>query len=384
MATATDIYLDNGATTRVADQVATAMLACLREDFGNPSSAHRLGIGAARLIKAARESLFAAIGDERGAAGELYFTSGGTEADALGVLGAARAHAGRGRHLVLTAIEHPAVLGAAKQLEAEGFRATVVPVSADGVVSADAMAAAMTDETVVVACMLVNNELGTILPVADVARAVKARRREAHVHCDAVQGLGKLPIDVRALHADSVAFSAHKLHGPKGAGALWLKKGARLQPLWTGGGQQGGVRSGTENVPGIVGLCEAARLATTDLVAQVDRVTALRDRLLAAIAAAGVAARVNCAGAPRVPHITSLAFPGLPAEPLLHALEARGVYVSAGSACASKDKGPSHVLKAIGLRDDVGTLRVSLSRYTTADDVDRAAQVLAAEAKALG
>jgi cysteine desulfurase len=377
------IYLDNAATTRVADEVAAIMLACLREDFGNPSSAHRLGIGAARRVKTARETFYAAIGDERGTGGELYFTSGGTEADALGVLGAARALAGRGRHVVVTAIEHPAVLGAAKLLDGEGFTHTIVPVGTAGAATPDAIAAAMTAETVVVACMLVNNELGTIQPIAEIVRAVKRRRGEAHVHVDAVQGLGKLPIDVRALGADSVAFSAHKLHGPKGAGALWVKKGARVLPLWSGGGQQLGVRSGTENVPGIAGFAEAARLAVQDLTSETARVTQLRDSFLAALEAANLGARVNCAATPRVPHITSIGFPGVPAEPLLHALEAKGVFVSAGSACASKDKGPSHVLKAIALPDDVGTLRVSFSRATTPADVTAAAQAIVSEARCL-
>lgn len=377
------VYLDNAATTRVLPEVAEVVIACLREDFGNPSSAHRAGIAAAARLKTARAEVAAALGDERQSLGDLYFTSGGTEADALGVAGAARARAGRGKHVVITAIEHPAVLGAAKQLEGEGFRVTTVPVEDSGVVRADAVAAALTDETVVVACMLVNNELGTIQPVAEVARLAHARRADIHVHCDAVQALGKTVVDVRALGADSVAVSAHKLHGPKGAGALWLRKQARVAPLWTGGGQQQGVRPGTENVAGIAALGAAARIATSDLPAEIDRVTALRDRLAAAILDGIPGARVNCAGAPRVPHILSIGLRGVPAEPLLHALEARGVYVSAGSACASKSKGPSHVLKAIRLPDDVATLRLSFSRETTADDVAHAAEILVAEAKGL-
>jgi cysteine desulfurase len=378
------VYLDNAATTRVAPEVVRVIEECLREDFGNPSSAHRVGIAAEARVKAARLTLLAALGDEGGAAGDVIWTSGGTEADALGVLGAARAHARRGKHLVVSAIEHPAVLGAAKQLEAEGFTTTVVPVTKDGVVTPEAVQAAMTDETVVVAVMMVNNELGTIQDVATIARAAKAPRAHVHVHCDAVQGLGKVPLDVTALGADSVAVSAHKLHGPKGAGALWLKKGARLQALWSGGGQQGGLRSGTLAVPMIAALAEAARLATAALASERVRVEGLRARLVEEVVAAGLGAQVSCAGAPRVPHIVSLALPRLPAEPLLHALEARGVYVSAGSACASQHKGPSHVLQAIGVADDVATLRVSFSRETTEDDVATAARALVEEARALG
>jgi cysteine desulfurase len=378
------IYLDNAATTRVAPEVLETVVACMAEDFGNPSSAHRLGIAAAGRLKAAREILGRALGDERGAAGDLLWTSGGTEADALGVAGAARARAGRGKHLVVTAIEHPAVLGACQQLEAEGFTTRLVPTSRDGVVAPEAVAAAMTEATIVVACMLVNNELGTIQPVAEVARAARARRAEIHVHCDAVQALGKIPVDVRALGVDSVAVSAHKIHGPKGVGALWLRRGARVAPLWSGGGQQNGLRSGTENVPGIAGLARAAELATAGLEEQAARVGALRDRLVERVLGAGLGARVNAAAAPRVPHIASLAFPGIPAEPLLHALEARGVYVSAGAACKSRGHGPSHVLKAIHLGDDVGTVRVSLSGHTRADEVEAAAEALLAAVAELG
>jgi len=377
------IYLDNAATTRVAPEVLEVVAACMGADYGNPSSAHRMGIAAARRLEAARAALGAALGDERGERGDLLFTSGGTEADALAVLGAARAHAGRGRHLVATAVEHPAVLGALKQLQADGWATTLVPVDTDGVVAAAAVAAAVRDDTTVVACMLVNNELGVILPVAEAARAARARRAAVHVHCDAVQALGKLPVDVVALGVDSLAVSAHKLHGPKGAGALWLRKGARVAPLWTGGGQQQGLRPGTENVPGAAGLAEAARLATRHLGDDAARVGALRDRLEAEVLAAGLGARASGAGAPRVPHIASLLLPGVPAEPLLHALEARGIYVSAGSACASKEKGPSHVLKAIGVPDDAGTLRVSLCRDTTAEEIATAARAIVDEARAL-
>ncbi len=253
--------------------------------------------------------------------------------------------------------------------------------SKDGVVDPAAVVAAMREDTIVVACMLVQNELGTIQPFAEVARAARARRADVHVHCDAVQALGKIPVDVRALDADSVAFSAHKLHGPKGAGALWLKKTARVQPLWNGGGQQQGIRSGTENVAGIVGLAEAARLAQSRL-AEFSRLADLRTILVAAGMKLG--ARENGAGAPRVPHIASLSFPRLPAEPLLHALEAHGVFVSAGAACAAKGgHGASHVLAAIGVPENAGTLRFSLSLDVTAEDTEHAARALALAVESL-
>ena len=377
------IYLDNAATTQVAPEVADAVIRAMREDFGNPSSAHRLGIAASNRIKAARALLLDALGDERGRLGDLVWTSGGTEADALGVLGAARALSGRGRHVVVTAIEHPAVLGSAQKLVEEGFDATVVPVTRDGVASANAVADAVTDETVLVAAMLVNNELGTIQPIAEISAAVKAKRPDIQLHCDAVQGFGKLVVDVRTLGVDTLAISGHKIAGPKGIGALWIRRGARIAPLWQGGGQQQGLRSGTENVPGIVGLACATELSLSDRPAKTARLTALQVRFEQALGQSDLGISIHGAGAPRVAHITSLALPGLPAEPLLHALEARGVYVSAGSACASKNHGPSHVLAAIGVPVDVGTLRVSLSTQTTAAELDEAARLLVAEARTL-
>jgi cysteine desulfurase len=349
------IYLDNAATTRVLPEVAAAMLGCLREDFANPSSAHGPGRAAAARVAAARAEVAAALGG-----GDVLFTSGGSEADALGVLGAARAR--RGRHVVVTALEHPAVLGAAERLQADGWSVTRVPVTAAGVVDPDAVAAAVRPETAVVACMLVQNELGSIQPVAEVARAVRARS-DAHVHCDAVQALGKIRVDAAALGVDSLAVSAHKLGGPKGTGALWLAPGARVEPLWLGGGQEHGRRQGTENVAGIVGFGVAARLAAGRLPAL--GVAALRDRLVASVPRA----RLVGAAAPRVPHIAALDLPGV--EPL--ALEARGIIVSGGAACHGGAR--SHVLDAIGFAG-AGIIRLSLSHETQAAEIDAAIQAL--------
>jgi cysteine desulfurase len=378
MSQGTTIYLDNAATTRVAPRVAEVVAACMLDDYGNPSSAHRYGIAAERRLKTARSQILRALGDPHGDRGQLYWTSGGTEADALAVLGAARARAGQGRHLVCSAIEHPAVLESMALLERDGWRTTRVPVTAEGVIEVDRLASAIEpDATTVVALMLVNNELGTVLPVADAARAARQVRPDIHVHCDAVQALGKVAIDVSALAVDSLALSSHKLHGPKGVGALWVDKSARLRPLWAGGGQQHGLRSGTENVPGIAGFGAAVELATADLDQLRARWRACTARMLELLEAAGTAAQVNCARAERAPHIVSLRFAAVPSEPLLHALERRGVIVAAGSACATnKPRAHSHVLHAIGLARDVGTLRVSFSRDTTVDDVERATKVL--------
>jgi cysteine desulfurase len=371
------VYLDNAASTAPAPEVLAAVLDASRDLYANPSSAHALGAAAARALESARAEVAAALAVPPS---EIVFTSGGTEADALGLLGAARA--ARGRHLVVTALEHPAVLRSAEELARAGWELSLVAPTAAGVVRPEDVVAATRPDTAVVAVMLVNNELGTLQPVAEIARALAAafpsRARRPHLHVDAVQGFGLLRVRPAALGADTLALSGHKLHGPKGTGALWVREGARLTSLWEGGRQERGLRSGTENVPGWIGLGRAATLATRAIdagrAADVERE---RDRLERLVLAAVPAARPTVTGAPRAPHVASLALPGLPAEPLLHALEARGVFASAGSACASRHHGPSPVLKAVGIGDDVAVLRFSLSRNTTPADVDLAARAVA-------
>jgi len=372
----TPIYLDNAATTRVADEVAEVIDACMRTEYGNPSSAHHMGISAEKQVKQARDHVLAAIGDPGEHAGRLLWTSGGTEGDALGVIGAARALHKRGKHLLYAAIEHPAVRESAKQLEREGWQAEALAVQRSGVIDVDQALAAVRDDTTVISVMLVNNEIGTIQPVAELARQVKEKRPRVHVHCDAVQALGKIDVDVQALGADSVAFAGHKLHGPKGVGALWLSREARLSPLWSGGGQQDGVRSGTLNVPGIAGMGAAVALATSGIEERRARWMEFGEILFTAARELPVDVAINGQDGPRSPHILSLAFAGIPAEPLLHVLESRGVLVSAGSACAERDRKPSPVLTAIGVSQDRGTIRFSFGRDTTRDEVERAAQIL--------
>jgi len=372
------IYLDNAASTQPTPEVLDALRATAAELFANPASAHAGGAAATRALAQARAEVAAALDVEPA---ELLFTSGGTEADALGVLGAARA--ARGRHVVVSALEHPAVMRCAEALAADGYVLDIVPPDRNGIVAADAIAAAVRADTAVVALMLVNNELGTRQPVAEVAQRLgpPGDRKRPHLHVDAVQGFGLGRLRPRALGADSVALSAHKLHGPRGAGALWLRPGARLAPLWVGGGQERGLRGGSENLPALVAFGVAvtqARAAAQD--GAEERVAALRDRFeqaaLAALATLVPGVRPTVTGAPRAAHIASLAFPGLPAEPLLHALEARGVLASAGSACASRTAGPSPTLKAIGIDDRTAVLRFSFSRLTPAADADAAVAVL--------
>lgn len=382
----TSVYLDNAASTRPADEVVRAMADAAARWYGNPSSAHSEGAAAARTLEEARAAVMAGLGTD---AGQLIFTGGGTEANALAVLGAAAL--ARGRHIVASAIEHAAVLRNAEKLAMErGFElSTPLPEPATGVVAVAEIAARLRRDTALVALMLVNNELGTVQPVAELARALDAFAaregiRRPHLHVDAVQAFGQLPLRAVALGADSIALSAHKLHGPKGVGALWLRPGARVAPLWDGGRQERGLRSGTENVPAIVGFGQAATLAVGALRSGApDRVAALRDTLEAGIRAAVPGVRPTVTGGARAPHIASVSFPGLPAEPLLHVLEARGVFVSAGSACASKTRGPSHVLKAVGVDDHTAVLRFSLSRHSTADEVTAAVAAVSAAVQEL-
>jgi cysteine desulfurase len=367
------IYLDHAASTPPAPEVLDAMTQVAREQFANPSSAHGLGAAAARTLEQARTEVAAWLGAKPA---EIIFVSGGTEADALGVLGGASA--ARGRHVVASAIEHPAVLRSLELLAARGFEVTRIQPSPDGRVGAADVVAAIRPDTALCAVMLVNNELGTVQPVAEIARALRASGARTQVHCDAVQAAGLMPLDVRGLGVDTLAVSAHKLHGPRGAGALWVRPGARLAPLWDGGRQERGLRSGTENLPAVAGFARAVVLARAAARSAAE-VARLRDRLESEVAARLPQARPTVApGTPRAPHIASLMLPALPAEPILHALEARGVHASAGSACATRTRGPSHVLAAIGVPEDAAVLRFSLARTTTEGEILEAAAALQA------
>lgn len=374
------IYLDNAATTRPHPQVVAAMEDMLREVFGNPSSPHRLGIEAERRVRAAREAVARGLGVSPG---EVVFTSGATEANNLAVLGAARALARRGRHIVASAVEHPSVLAPCRALEAEGFRLTLVPVDEQGFVDPEAVAQALTEETVLVCIMHVNNEVGTIQPVAEVAQVVGNHRGRGFrpvLHVDAVQALGKVPVEPARWGVDLLSLSGHKIGGPKGVGALYVREGTRLVPLLHGGGQEGGLRSGTENVPGIVGLGRAVELAVAGQESAANRLAALRRRLIDRIETTVPGARLN---GPReegaAPHIVNVSVPRTKGEVLLRCLEQAGVYASTGSACSSRKGAESHVLRALGLSPEriEGSLRFSLSPDTTEEEIDSAAASLA-------
>lgn len=398
--TAKAIYLDNASTTKPLPEAVAAVTLAMETGYGNPSSRHGMGLAAARAMERARATLAGAIG---ASPREIVFTGGGSEANNLALKGAAWAYPRAGRHLVVTAVEHRSVLEAAGWLSASGWEVTYVPVGHDGRTAIDDLIGAVTDETVVVSVMHVNNEVGSIQPVGELGRrlgalrAVGGRRKGLPLlHVDAVQSLGRLPIAVRALGADLLTVSAHKVHGPKGVGALFVREGVRLVPLVHGGGHEAGRRSGTENVSGIAGF-GAALSALMDIgPSEVWRRAArLRKRLVEIVRRERPEVVVNgppdeagdgAAGPLTAPHILSLSFPGVPGEVLQNHLQERGVYVSTGSACGSHHRGePSHVLVAMGCPADIagGAIRVSFSPLNTEEEAVEAGEAIAGAARDL-
>ncbi|HQL48923.1 MAG TPA: aminotransferase class V-fold PLP-dependent enzyme [Holophaga sp.] len=365
------IYLDNNATTRPAPEVVEALLPWLREQYGNPSSSHVLGLQAEGALVQARAQVAALLG---GQPAEIAFTSGGTEALNHALRGAAEAFPAK-RHLVTTAVEHSAVRALAGWLQRQGFEITVLGVDGEGRLDLAELEAALRPDTLMVALMAANNETGVRFPVAEAA--VRARRAGALVAVDAVQAVGKVPVDVAAWGADLVAFSGHKFHGPKGVGGLWIRRGVRLRPFLVGGEQERGRRGGTENLPGIVGLGKAAELALAHLPDQ-ERVADLRDRLESLLREALPDLRIHGGGAERLPNTSLLALPDVEGEALQLRLSQRGICVSTGSACTTGRPEPSHVLQAMGVPPDLarGTVRLSLGRETTAGEVEAVAIAL--------
>ena len=362
------IYLDHNATTPVDPAVADAMDGALREDFGNASSVHGWGQRAKARLDGARAAVAALVG---GDPTEIIFTGSGTEADVLAVRGAAEALEASGRrHLVISTIEHEAVLQTARALARRGWEVSWLGVDRSGVVAPDALAALITDRTALVSVMLANNEVGTTQPIAELAAIAHARG--ALFHTDAVQAAGKLPLDVAALGVDLLAISGHKFSGPKGTGALWVRRGTRLIAQMTGGRQERNRRAGTENVPALVGLGVAAARARTRL-AEIGRVAALRDTLERDLLSAVPGTHVNGRPDARVANTSNIGFEGIEAESLVIAFDLEGIAVSTGSACSSGTLEPSHVLKAMGLdpHDTQNAIRFSLGFSTTAEDVAR-------------
>jgi cysteine desulfurase len=374
------IYLDHHATTPVAPEVVDAMLPYFGQRFGNPSSRqHAFGQEAAAAVEAARGELASLVG---AAPGDIVFTSGATESNNLAVRGAARALAARGRHVVTTAIEHAAVLEPCRTLERDGFEVTCVEVGHDALVDPERVRAALRPDTVLVSMMAANNEVGTVQPVAAVGAA--CRERGVLFHCDAVQALGRMPVDVEHWAVDLLSVSAHKMYGPKGVGALYVRRGRRprikLQAQNEGGGQERGVRSGTLNVPGIVGLGAAARLAAAGLLAgEPERMAALRDRLLDGLERRIDGLSVNGAWQPRLPGNLHLSIASTEAETLILSLGG-AIAISSGAACAEAGGKGSHVLRAMGLPDEriYSAVRFGVGRYNAPAEIDETVEALAA------
>lgn len=368
------IYLDHNATTPLDPLVADRVTQALREVWGNASSVHHFGQQAKATLDEARGSVASLLGAE---ASEIVFTAGGTESDNLAIRGAAEAlEPGGRRHLITSAIEHEAVLNTMKALAKRGWRVTTLPVDASGIVSADRLREAITDDTALVSVMHANNEIGTIQPVAELAAI--AHEHGALFHTDAVQSAGKVPLDVHALGVDMASIAGHKFYGPKGTGALWLKRGVRLVPPTSGGRQERNRRAGTENVPALAGFGVAADVARRKLAGEGERLTALRDRLEAGILASVAGSERNGAASPRVPNTANLSIARVESESLLIGLDLAGIAVSSGSACSSGTLEPSHVLKAMGLSHGrtLGSIRFSLGASNTDAEIDRVLEVL--------
>lgn len=369
------VYADHAATTPVHTAVAAAMLRVLEQDWGNPSSVHSYGRAARKHLEAAREQVAGLIGARPA---EVFFTSGGTEADNWAIRGTVRAHGRGGKHIITAATEHHAVLDACAQLEREGFAVTRLPVQPDtGLVEREALLAALRPDTALVSIMVANNEIGTVQDIAGLAAAVKERNPDVVFHTDAVQAAGSLPLDVSTLGVDLLTLSAHKLYGPKGVGALWVRRGAGLAPLLYGGGQERSQRPGTENIAGIVGFGQAAELAVQEQAARAAHARSLRDRFLRGVLERIPGVRLNGPDpfqhpGQRHPGNVNLSFPGVEGETLLLRLDMKGIAVSSGSACASGSVEPSHVLLAIGVPRSVaaGSIRVTFGQANSEVDVD--------------
>ena len=369
------IYLDYAATTPLDPRVLEAMLPYMTEQFGNPNSIHSFGREARQAVDEAREKIAQLLNCQPS---EIVFTSGGTESDNLALRGVAEAYGHKGNHIVTTAIEHHAVLRTCRALEDKGFSVTYLPVDEHGLVFPEQVVEAVNENTVLVSIMHANNEIGTIEPIAKIVKAVKEKRPDIIVHTDAVQTVGHIPVDIQELGVDLLSFSAHKFYGPKGIGGLFIRKGVRLVPQVTGGGQERNRRSGTENVAGIVGMARALELAVEEMPTELPRLQALRDELIEGVLNSVPESRLNGHPNLRLPHNANFSFRGIDGETLLLQLDMHGIAASSGSACSSGSLEPSHVLLALGLDYElaIGSLRITLGRFTTREHIVRLLDLL--------
>jgi cysteine desulfurase len=365
------IYMDHSATTPVAPEVLAAMLPYFGEKFGNASSLHRSGREAKEALEDSREKVAALLGAR---AEEIIFTSGGTESDNLALKGIARKNRKHGKHIITTQIEHPAILETCRALEKEGFEVTYLPVTAEGLVELSTLEASIRPDTILISVMHANNEVGTIQPLEEIGRL--AAERDIYLHSDAVQSVGKIPVNVDDLGVDLLSLSAHKLYGPKGVGALYIRKGTKLESIIQGGGHERRLRSGTENISGIVGLARAAELAERDMPREAERLAGLRDRLAELVLGRVMDAWINGTMKKRLPGNLNFGFKYVEGESLLLFLDSKGICVSTGSACSSHKLEPSHVLMSLGLKPEEchGSLRITLGMSNTLDEVEYVAE----------
>ena len=374
-----EAYLDNSATTRCSDRACQLMVDLLTKDYGNPSSLHMKGIEAERFVETAKKKIAKTL---RVSEKEIIFTSGGTESNNLAIIGAAMANRRAGNHIITTSIEHASVENPMEFLKEQGFEITYLSVDENGIISLEELEEAVTEQTILVSMMQVNNEIGAIEPVAEAAELIKKKNPATLIHVDAIQSYGKMYIYPKKLGIDMLSVSGHKIHGPKGSGFLWVKEKTKLKPLILGGGQQKGMRSGTENVPAIAGLGEAAEEIYENLDEKRAHLYGLKQRFIDGIEKLEGTHVNGKTGEDSAPHIVSVSFEGIQSEVLLHSLEDRGIYVSSGSACSSnnhagKQKG-SKTLRNIHLKENLldSTLRFSFSVHTTEEEIDYALEVL--------
>lgn len=367
------IYFDHGATTKTDETVAKAVMEAMLENFGNPSSIHSFGRNARKAVEEAREKVAALI---KAQPGEIYFTSGGTEADNLAIKGVAMANPKKGNHIITSAVEHHAVLHTCEYLEKQGFTVTYLPVDKFGMVDPETLRHAINDKTVLVSIMMANNEVGTIQPIKELAAI--AKEFGAYFHTDAVQAVGNIEVDVKADGIDLLSLSGHKFHGPKGVGALYIRKGVKIKPIQHGGGHERKLRAGTENVPGIVGLGVAAEIAQKNLPEKIERLTKFRTKIISNVLQNIDHVYLNGHKEKRLPGNINLSFEFIEGESLLLNLDLKGIAASSGSACTSGSLDPSHVLLAMGLTHEIahGSLRLTLGRDNTEQEVDYFLEVI--------
>ena len=363
------IYMDHSATSPVDPEVFEAMKPYFTNEFGNASTLYSLGRNAKNAMEAARQEVATIIGADTK---EIIFTSGGTESDNIAILGTARKLKNKGNHIITSDIEHPAVEETCKYLEKNGYKVTYLPVYEEGIVRVKDLEAAITDETILITIMHANNEIGTIQPIAEIGKI--ANERGIYFHTDAVQTVGKIPVNVSEMNVDMLSLSSHKLYGPKGIGALYIKKGVRIEPLMYGGGHERGFRPGTENIPGIVGLGKACSIASQNLESNARKLTNLRDKLIDAVLEQNKDSYLNGHRTKRLPNNANFRFDAIEGESLILNLDFKGIAASTGSACSSTKLEASHVLLAIGLEKEEahGSLRISLGIENTEEDIDYA------------